>query len=262
MEPNDMLMRNGRMAVTILVLLAGASTAVVVGSGTRATSAAQDSRRSEARAPRPLPARIELGKVGVVVIDPQPAFVRLMAGNRDTVIERLEQLYVWSDVLQLPIITTFERPTDRNGTLPERLEKVFPAHGVRFEKNFFDVTREPQIAAHLRSWNVTQIVVAGAETDVCVLQSVLGLLAMGFEVFLLEDCIFSNEKNIGPALDRIYGAGAIPSTFKTFYFETVRHVGRHPEDDEPKMRERFTRLRSILRSPYDLAPSPTRDGVK
>lgn len=255
-----MTMRNWRRAVA--AILVGAWVVAAVSRGTMDNSAAQETRKSVVSAARPGPARIEIGKVGVIVIDPQPAFVRLMAGEEDAVIERLEQLYVWSDVLQLPIITTFERPTDRNGTMPERLEKVFPAHGVRFEKNFFDLTREAEIAAHIKTWNVTQIVVAGAETDVCVLQSVLGLIAMGFEVFLLEDCIFSNEKNIGPALDRMYGAGAIPSTYKTFYFETVRHVGRHPEDDEPKLRERFRRLRSVMRSPYQFGPSPTRDGVK
>ena len=35
---------------------------------------------------------------------------------------------------------------------------------------------------------------AGAEIDVYVMQSVLGLLDMGYEVFLLEDCIFTSTK--------------------------------------------------------------------
>ena len=117
------------------------------------TSGAQDSRGSRPSATS-APPRIRLGDVGVVVIDPQPAFVRSMAGKEDAVIERLEQLYVWSDCLQIPLITTFERPTDRNGTLPDRLEKVFPSHGVRFEKYFFDVTREPEIAAAIRSLSI------------------------------------------------------------------------------------------------------------
>ena len=47
-----------------------------------------------------------------------------------------------------------------------------------------------------------QIAVAGAETDVCILQSTLGLLEAGYEVFLLEDCLSTTEASPGPALRR------------------------------------------------------------
>ncbi|MFT4844269.1 MAG: PAS domain S-box-containing protein, partial [Candidatus Azotimanducaceae bacterium] len=43
------------------------------------------------------------------------------------------------------------------------------------------------------------------------MQSCLGLRAHGFEVFLLEDCIVSNEANIGPALRRMQMAGLVPT---------------------------------------------------
>ena len=73
------------------------------------------------------------------------------------------------------------------------------------------------------------VVVAGAETDVCVMQSCFGLLEMGFEVFLLEDCVFSNEANVGPALRRMQQAGVVPTTFKTYFYEMEVGVGRERE---------------------------------
>jgi len=97
---------------------------------------------------------------------------------------------------------------------------------------------------------VKQVVVAGAETDVCVLQSVMGLLEMGFQVFVLEDCLFSDEKNITPALDRMYKAGAIPCTFKTFYYEMMRTV--EIADLPKEIESRFQRLRKVAKSPYKL----------
>jgi len=98
--------------------------------------------------------------------------------------------------------------------------------------------------------------VAGAETDVCVLQSVLGLLDMGFEVFLFEDCLFTHEVNVRPALRRVEAAGAIPSTFKTLFFAMDQGVGRESLPDA--WRQRMKVWRSRIRSPYAL-PAMTLD---
>ena len=52
----------------------------------------------------------------------------------------------------------------------------------------------------------------------------LGVLEMGFDVFLMEDALFSEEPNIGPAVRRMEQAGAIPSTVKTLHYELRRSV--------------------------------------
>ena len=51
---------------------------------------------------------------------------------------------------------------------------------------------------------------------------------MGYQVFLLEDCLFTSETQPAPALRRMYQAGAIPCTLKTMAYELVRCV-----DDVP-----------------------------
>ena len=43
-------------------------------------------------------------------------------------------------------------------------------------------------------------------------------------MFLLEDCLFSSEPNVGPALRRMYATGAVPCTLKTAYYELMRDV--------------------------------------
>jgi nicotinamidase-related amidase len=203
------------------------------------------------------PPRIDRDRVAIVLIDAQPSFVRMMHGPREPVLQRLEQLLLQATITGTPIVATFEVPTGRNGELPERLEAVWPAHGVRHEKRTFDCCREPEIAATLAGLGVDQVVVAGAETDVCVLQSCLGLLEMGFEVFLLEDCVFSNEANVGPALRRLEAAGVVPTTFKTFYFEL--EVSVDPSALPPEWRERWRAHRERFRSPYGLVPTGTPD---
>jgi hypothetical protein len=78
-----------------------------------------------------------------------------------------------------------------------------------FTKTKFDATQLPPFAAALEQSGVTHLVVMGAETDVCVLQTVLGMRTMGFTVLLESDAVFTSETNTSPALRRMEQAGAL-----------------------------------------------------
>ena len=159
-------------------------------------------------------------ELAIVVIDVQPFFLDgWMAGESESLIARLEFLLALATVYDLPLLATFEQPIERKGWLPERLEPFFPAHGLKHTKQTFNCCGEPDIVTAIASLGRRQLAVAGGETDVCVLQSVLGLLREGYEVFLLEDVVFSSEPHTGPALRRMEQAGAIPSTVKTLNYE-------------------------------------------
>jgi nicotinamidase-related amidase len=161
----------------------------------------------------------------VVLIDAQPGFFASVAGVEPPapVAARWEKLLVMARCLELPTLATFEEP-DRNGWLSEACERAWPVHGLRYVKRTFDLCREAEIAAALVEIQREQLLVAGTETDVCVLQSVLSLIERGHRVFLLEDCVASSEPHTRPALDRMYAAGAVPCTLKTAYYELMRAV--------------------------------------
>ena len=176
--------------------------------------------------------RIVPSNTGVVLIDVQAAFLDLAfpdgGPDLEALLLRLEHLLMLADWLELPTVTTFETPTAENGELPDRLAKVFPAVGEKHVKSFFGCVSEPPIISAIERMGVRQLAVAGAETDVCVLQSSLGLLEKGYEVFLLEDCVFTTEPHPGPALRRMYQAGAVPTTLKTMAYELVQCADRIP----------------------------------
>jgi nicotinamidase-related amidase len=176
--------------------------------------------------------RAKRSDIGILLIDVQPFFVDLAFADREeegeALMLRLEHLLRLADWMSLPTITTFEKPTEDNGELPGRLDAVFPAAGIRHTKNYYGCVTEPEILASVEQQGVGQWAVAGAETDVCVLQSTLGLLEHGYEVFLLEDCLFTTEPEPGPALRRMYRAGAVPSTLKTFAYELAGCVDATP----------------------------------
>src|SRR3954467_8607143 len=159
-------------------------------------------------------------QLAIVVIDVQPGFLEgWMTGQSEPVLARVELLLGLATVYDLPLLATFEQPVEKKGWLPPRLEPYFPSHGQRYTKQTFNCCGEPAILEAIERLNRPQIAVAGGETDVCVLQSVLGLIAAGKQVFLLEDALFSSEPNVGPAIRRMESAGAIPSTAKTLYYE-------------------------------------------
>jgi nicotinamidase-related amidase len=167
---------------------------------------------------------VEPGRAALVLIDVQPLFIDLMYAAPEPILTRIEHLLLLARTFEMPVIATFEHPVERNGWLPERLERVFPPAGGRFVKKTFNLCSEPEIREAVEALGRDQMIVAGSETDVCVLQSVLGLLEMGREVFLVEDCLFTAEPNDGPALRRLELAGAIPTTYKTLYYELKQTV--------------------------------------
>ena len=175
---------------------------------------------------------IEAAQLGVLLIDAQPLFWDYAFPEEDTqkeaIMVRMEHLLMLAGWMEIPVMATFEDPVADNGELPERLEKVFPERGRRFTKKTFNLTLEGTIEQAIKRLPITQFAVAGAETDVCILQSVLGLLGMGYQVFILEDCLFTSEPHPGPAIRRMYQAGAIPCTVKTLAYELAISTDRTP----------------------------------
>ncbi|HEU5433041.1 MAG TPA: isochorismatase family protein [Thermomicrobiales bacterium] len=194
--------------------------------------------------------------LAVLIIDVQPYFLDgWMAGASEPLLARLEYLLGLATVYDLPCLATFEEPVAEKGWLPARLEPFFPPRGERHRKDTFNCCAEPDIVAALARVDRPRIAVAGAETDVCVLQSVLGLLEAGREVLLLEDALFSSEPNVGPALRRMEAAGAIPATVKTLAYELRRAVSSPRPDDALRARS------PALRLPRPEALPPWRDPI-
>ena len=132
---------------------------------------------------------------------------------------------------RIPIVVTLERPVDFKGFLPKEIGKHLGDRAETFEKNFFDLCKETKIKAHLARLKRRQAIVAGCETDVCVLQSSLGLLSLGYEVYVMEELIFSSSPNADAAIARMKAEGVVFSTYKTLYYELIEAVngGRHSE---------------------------------
>jgi nicotinamidase-related amidase len=131
---------------------------------------------------------------------------------------------------RIPIVATLERPVAGKGSLPSVLQAEL-GDVKPLEKDFFDLTKEKNIRGYLARLKKKQMIVAGCETDVCVLQSCLGLIDFGYEVFVVEDLIFSSARSVEGAIARMRTEGAVFVSYKTLYYELIEAVGdsRHAD---------------------------------
>jgi nicotinamidase-related amidase len=172
-----------------------------------------------------------------VIVDVQEFFLMQLDGRQRGAIEantaNLVRLFGY---FRIPMIATLERPLDTKGRLPDQIDECLAdlpdGLTTRFEKDFFDLTKEPKIKSHLARLKKKQAIVAGCETDVCVLQSCLGLLDLGYEVFAVEETLFSSALDVEAARMRLRAEGVVFLSYKTLYFELLEAVGASRHTDK------------------------------
>jgi hypothetical protein len=96
----------------------------------------------------------------------------------------------------------------------------------RTEKMCFSCCDEPKIAEAIALAGKENIIIAGIESHVCVLQTVIDLRHNGYQPVVVEDCISSrHESDKRTALDRMRKEGAIFTSYESILFELLRYSG-------------------------------------
>ncbi len=184
----------------------------------------------------------------VLVIDLQGRLVDLMHRPR-MVLDGTARLLRLARLFDLPVIVTEQYPrglgatreeveaaileTDPDGGRTWRVEKdSFGCCGSSAFEEALDAAR-PGLPASDR-----QVVVAGIEAHICVVQTVLDLMARGTDVHVCWDCVSSRgEEYRRHALERMRNAGAQMSNHESVAFELARDRN-HP---------RFKNVNRLLR---------------
>ena len=188
-----------------------------------------------------MPKRLVIDRCCGVVVDVQGSFLdQLDTRRRDKITRDTTNFVRLLGYYRVPVVVTSEQPVDQKGSLPQAIAERLSDLAVAFEKNSFDLTEEQRIKDHFARLNRKQVIVAGCETDVCVLQSCLGLLSLGYEVYLVEELLFSSSRNVDAAIARMKAEGAVFLTYKSLFYElsaVVRHtrnqratLGHFPKD--------------------------------
>ena len=105
--------------------------------------------------------------------------------------------------------------------LPEDFEPV--------EKTAFSSCGAQAFVSRLEQAGARQVLVCGIEAHICVNQTTHDLLARGYQVHLLTDCITAraaHNKHVG--LQKMQAGGALPSSVELALFELLRDA-RHEQ---------------------------------
>ena len=96
-------------------------------------------------------------------------------------------------LLDVPILVTEQYSKGLGKTIPSISENMRNIEPI--EKISFSCCDESRFLKELNMLNKKFVLLAGIETHVCVLQTVLDLIDSGFQPVLVEDCVSSRKEN-------------------------------------------------------------------
>ena len=147
----------------------------------------------------------------------EPEFKNIFVKNAAILIETAK-------AFAMPIIVSEQYPKGLGKTIPEidgHLKDI-----PRFEKLFFSCYRENLIRERIEKQGKASVIVAGIETHVCVLQTVLDLLKDGYNVVVASDAVCSRrEMDRHSALDSMAQAGAVIYSTEAIAFMLMEKAG-------------------------------------
>mgnify|MGYP003543698409 FL=1 len=124
------------------------------------------------------------------------------------------------DTHQLPTVLIEHK---KLGQLARSIKEVAPKAKI-MEKHHFSIMKEEHILSHLASHNKKQLVLAGAESHVCIFQSSVNLQQAGYEIFVLSDTISArNESDNRQAIERLKYHQYQLITKEMLFFELIEH---------------------------------------
>src|SRR5689334_1540312 len=131
----------------------------------------------------------------LVVVDTQPGFLAASEPERTTALDAVEKAVWLASVareLDIPAVVTEEAPEEEGATEPRLLEHLGPGVPV-LTKPAFGLAACLDIVHEILETKRSTAVLMGFETDVCVLQSAVGLRDMGFRAVVVADASYTQD---------------------------------------------------------------------
>ncbi len=166
-------------------------------------------------------------QTALAIIDMQEAF-RSKISDFAEMAARIALVAHAAQLLNVPIIVTEQYPRGLGHTVGE-IKAVLPSTLEVIEKTAFSSCGAQAFGADLERAGVRHVALCGIEAHVCVNQTAHDLLARGYQVHLLTDCITArtaHNKEVGFA--KMQQSGALASSTEMALFELLRDA-RHEQ---------------------------------
>jgi len=157
----------------------------------------------------------------LVVVDMQEPFLRTIF-ERDRVIGHGRLLTQAALVLNSPVIATLQNAQRMGGLIPE-IANLFEAQKPDvFDKMVFSCCGSDDFNKAIAQSGRRQVILCGVETHICVAQTALDLLHLGYQVHVAVDAVSSrtaSRHQIG--IEKLRMAGAILCSAEQAVFEML-----------------------------------------
>ncbi len=164
----------------------------------------------------------------LLIVDMQNRLSAVMPEvDAQMVLDNCKNLMHAAGILNIPVLLTEQYPKGL-GPTDSRLTERFPERCRILEKTGFSCCASKSFNQALADSHCSQVILAGQESHVCVLQTAMSLLHQGLQVFVVEDAVCSRKAGHKYyALQRMQQQGAIISNYESVLFEWLKDAS-HP----------------------------------
>ncbi|WP_107840716.1 hydrolase [Metasolibacillus meyeri] len=152
----------------------------------------------------------------LVLIDIQGKLAQIIE-NSENVIQNIVKVVKGANVLELPILWLEQYPKGLGLTVEAIANEI---DGQPIEKITFSAYDTEEFRTKLEATGRKKILLAGIESHICVYQTAAHLLANGYEVEVLVDCVSSRTaENRQLGIDKMVQLGAKQTSVEMALFE-------------------------------------------
>jgi nicotinamidase-related amidase len=163
---------------------------------------------------------LEANSLVLLIIDVQGKLSG-MVHQKERILDNMQRLIKGIKVFEIPVMITEQYPQGLGATLSE-ITGLLP-EVKRLPKISFSCCGDDNILRELKSLNRKQVLISGIESHVCVYQTAVDLVKLGFEVYVVTDTISSREpENRRIAFYLMNKAGATLTSTETVLFELLK----------------------------------------
>lgn len=169
------------------------------------------------------PQILDRTKAALLVIDVQEKILPVIY-EHERVVENVLKLINGFKIMGIPIFITEQYPKGL-GPTETKIKEVL-GNVAAIQKMTFSCYGTENLFNELKQKNIRQIVVCGIESHVCVIQTVLDLIANDFQVYVAADAVSSRRKfDYEMALRRMEINGAEITLTESALFELLDTCG-------------------------------------
>ncbi|MFO0813665.1 MAG: isochorismatase family protein [Gemmatales bacterium] len=165
---------------------------------------------------------VSAADTGLLVIDVQEKLFHMVIRHEAVERDMLFLLDV-ANTVKIPVLATEQYPKGLGGTIASVKSKL---SGAIPDKLTFSCCGNPEVVQFFKKEARPKLILIGIETHVCVQQTALDLVSLGFQIFLPVDAVSCRyPQDHHTALRRMENAGVVLTTVEALAFELVGTAG-------------------------------------